>query len=250
VLLNTKLTFTPADMVEVYPARFPNLYKGNQMMVVGRYSQPAEILTTLSGNAYSSAVDYQYTINLSDTFQAEMLFLTKLWARGKIDFLMEQYYLNMDNIAIKDSIREEVISISLNYGVMSIFTSFQGSNPDDGDDYGGGITTGVEYDVYYPGSGTPSEPGNEFISVKALYPNPATSHFTLVLEPKSSLSGLLTLELLDARGNMIQTQRQPVWGSTPYRFSFDVHELNLKSGVYFLVIHFHNKTITCRIVVR
>ncbi len=248
VLINTVITYSPDLMTETYPKVLPNLYKGKQLMVVGRYSQPDEVITQLSGNSYNNNVEYDYGIQLADTFNNNMQFLTKLWARGKIDFLTEQYYLNMNNIALADSLKEEVIDLSLAYGVMSIFTSFQGSSPIDDDP--GGIATNMEYDKNFPGENTPVELQNSYIAVEAVYPNPAISHFILKLETKAIANGILFLELVDSRGLSMHARQEQIKASTDYQFLFDLNELNLKNGLYLLMIRFEDTTITCRIIVR
>jgi Ca-activated chloride channel homolog len=248
VLLNTHITYSPDVMAEIYPKQLPNLYKGKQLMVVGRYTDPGQVMTQLSGNSYSNAVEYDYTIHLADTFDSNMQFLTKLWARGKIDYLTEQYYINMNELALRDSIKDEVIDLSLSYGVMSIFTSFQGSTPGDDDDYGG-ITTSLAYERDFPGPATPVELSNEYITVEALYPNPATSHFILRIASKAMATGALTIELVDSRGLTVHSMQEQIIADNNYRFLFDVNELNLKSGIYLVLVRFQGTVITCRIVI-
>jgi len=248
VLLNTVISYSPEIITETYPKILPNLYKGKQLMVVGRYNDPENVLTKLSGNSYNTAVEYEYGIELSDTFNTNMQFLTKLWARGKINHLTEQYYLNMNNVALMDSLKEEVIDLSLSYGVMSIFTSFQGSDPIDDDP--GGIAINVEYDKNFPGSNSKTKPGNEFITVESLYPNPATSHFMLKIESKATANGMLSIELVDSRGVSVHSTQKQITAQTDYRFLFDVQELNLKSGVYIIILRFQDTTLTYRIVIR
>lgn len=246
VLLNTQISYSPDVMTEMYPKILPNLYKGKQMMVVGRYSNPGEVLTQLSGNSYNNPVAYDYNIQLTDTFDTQMQFLTKLWAKGKIDYLTEQYYLNMNNTHLMDSIKEEVIDISLSYGVMSIFTSFQGN---DGDDEDPGDATFVEYDKNLPGSGS-SDLSNEYVTVENLYPNPATSHFILKLTSKTAATGILSLELTDSRGVQVHSKQERITSHNDYRFVFDVQQLKLKSGFYLLTIRFQGSAITCQVIIR
>jgi Ca-activated chloride channel homolog len=248
VLLNTVITYFPDILTETYPKTLPNLYKGKQLMVVGRYNDPGDVLAQLSGNSYNDSVGYEYGIHLADTFNTNMQFLTKLWARGKIDHLTEQYYLNMNNNALMDSLKKEVIDLSLTYGVMSIFTSFQGSNPVDDDP--GDITTTIEYDKNLPGSNSQDYPANEFIAVESLYPNPATSHFILKVQSKATANGILSLELVDSRGLSVHSRQMQITANNEYRLVFDVHQLNLKSGVYILILRFQDTTLTCRIVIR
>jgi len=247
VLLNTQITYSPDVLSEIYPKILPNLYKGKQMMVVGRYSDPEQVATQLSGNSYNNPVAYDYNIQLADTFDTQFQFLTKLWAKGKIDYLTEQYYLNMNNPTIMDSIQEEVIDISLGYGVMSIFTSLQGTGGNDEEDPGD--ATFVEYERNYPGSES-TDLSNEHLTIKSLYPNPATTHFILKLTSKSVTNGIVSLELTDPRGVRVHTRQEKITAHSNYRFIFDVNQLNLKSGMYLLTVRYQDTTITCQVIIR
>ena len=68
VLLNSTLTFSPPVVNEVYPTKLPNLYKGQQMLVSGRYEQAAHpLMITLGGLAFGKHVQYDYKLDLSDS---------------------------------------------------------------------------------------------------------------------------------------------------------------------------------------
>ena len=43
VLLNTSISFDPQYLTQIFPDPLPNLYKGQQMIVSGRYSTPGNI---------------------------------------------------------------------------------------------------------------------------------------------------------------------------------------------------------------
>lgn len=67
VLLNTSISFDPQYLNQIFPNPLPNLYKGQQMIVSGRYSNPGNINITLSGEAFGQNVQYNYPVTLADS---------------------------------------------------------------------------------------------------------------------------------------------------------------------------------------
>ncbi len=226
VLLNTEVTFVPAIINELYPSQLPNLYKGLQMILVGRYQEAADLTATITGNAYSSSVEYIYYPELSDTANNQYQFLTKLWAKKKIEDLLIEYYLNLDNTSLAESIKEDIIDISLDYGVISPFTSFTG---------GGGDITGIFIE-------TPNiaEEDNKLFSIKSIYPNPCSEIVEIVFEVKMPVNGLAYIKLIDASGRTVFSDSKPVNGINIYRYVLDINELyDIHSGLYYFLIEFN-----------
>ncbi|MBN1950954.1 MAG: VWA domain-containing protein [Bacteroidales bacterium] len=141
VLLQTSMTFSPDIVTEIYPGQLPNLYIGQQMIVSGRYSESAESVATLAGKAFGIDVEYSYNPNLASEYREEYLFLMKLWAKQKIETLLAEYYKNQYAPSMADPLKEEIINLSISYGVISPFTSYQGY--DDGA-YDSGFLTALE----------------------------------------------------------------------------------------------------------
>lgn len=123
VLLNTQIEFDPPLISETWPSPLPNLYKGQQLILSGRYEQPGAVTMHLTGNAFNTPVSYQYNLDLSATQVPQYQFLPKLWAKSKIEALTTQYYISSDT-----NLLHTISDISECYGVISDFTSFQ-NNP-------------------------------------------------------------------------------------------------------------------------
>jgi Ca-activated chloride channel family protein len=241
VLLNTNIAFSPSIIRELYPVRLPNLYKGQQMVLVGRYIEPDTLKTKLTGNAYANDVEYTYTTNLSDSNDIKMQFLTKIWAKSKIDYLMDLYYVNSNYSHIADSIKSEVIKLSIDYGVFSPFTSFQGGNGGDG---GGSTGFATEY-LTRNNNKTPSE----HIEIKSLFPNPCKYFTNLKFITKNDTEGKLTIDLVNAKGQLIFTRNDYVHSNSNYNLNLDFVNFNLKKGVYYIVIKYKTETISSKIVI-
>lgn len=126
VLINTSITFQPTDAISsIYPNPIPNLYKGQQLILSGRYSNPEDINITLTGNAFNLPVSYDFPISLADSNVVEQSFLPKIWAKQKIDALSLDYLISNSN-SEQENIQNEIDNLSICYSVVSVaFTSFE-----------------------------------------------------------------------------------------------------------------------------
>lgn len=124
VLLNTQIQFEPNIIGEIFPNPLPNLYKGQQLILTGRYNVPQDITVTLSGNAFNTDVSYTYDVSLSDVVDSNFAFLPKLWAKAKIENLQFLYYSLPSGSSEAESAQALIEDISLCYQVLSNFTSF------------------------------------------------------------------------------------------------------------------------------
>jgi len=125
VLADTVLTIDGADNVDAvealdtYPIVLPDIFRGTQLLVLGRYRGEGEALITVSGNA--AGVPTAYTTQ--QTFPASSLentFLPRLWAGRKISYLLNQIRLYGEN----DELVDAVVSLSRRYGIITPYTSF------------------------------------------------------------------------------------------------------------------------------
>ncbi len=124
VLLNTQISFSPQNIRQVFPDPLPNLYKGQQMIVSGRYTEPVPVTVTLSGDAFGQAIEYNYNLVPADSAVESYRFLTKVWAKAKIEYLLIQYYTQDPGSPEEETIKQQIIDLSIGYGVLSPFTDF------------------------------------------------------------------------------------------------------------------------------
>ncbi len=183
VLLNTSMTFSPDIVHQLFPDPLPNLYKGHQLVVVGRYFEPGVVNVTFTGEKYGAIVNYEYTFELTDSTIEQNTFLTKLWAIEKINNLMNEYYSYEPLSPEADSIQYFVTTLSICYSVVSPFTSFN-------DNTGTGAVSISEYEEVDT-------------KLKAInYPNPFRNSTTIqFLAP--ALNQIVSCVILDINGNII-----------------------------------------------
>ncbi|NUQ61831.1 MAG: VWA domain-containing protein [Pirellulales bacterium] len=106
------------DVAETYPSRIPELWAGRPVILFGRYrgGGPAEI--RLAGVVEGEPVQWPLKVTLPENQPAHDV-LAKVWARKKIEDLMQQTFY-----AGSPAVEEEVTAIALDYRLMSQYTSF------------------------------------------------------------------------------------------------------------------------------
>ncbi len=223
VLLETKLEFSPDSLVsETVPHQLQNLYQGQQLIVSGRYYQPQNVMVTLSGKTYNQPVQYVYQMNLVDSSVQKFQFLTKIWAKQKIEDLLIQYYSLDENDPQALVIKEEIIGISVNFGVLSPFTSLSG---DDG-------ATAIE--EISTKTTTP-----QAFELLGNFPNPFNPSTTIQFKVNINWHRLVVLKIYNSVGQLVKILTIHVNGPGVYRLTWDGTGLTgqpLPSGNYFYLI--------------
>lgn len=226
VLLNTEMTFSPQVFQEIYPQKLPNLYIGQQMIVSGRYTEAVPVTVTLSGEAFGQPVEYQYEMNPADSTIDKNKFLTKIWAKQKIEDLLIEYYKLEEDSPEALLIREEIVGISLNYGVLTPFTSFSGSDP-----------TGLEEDL----SIAESREHPQAYELLGNYPNPFNPVTTISFRVNTNLHGTVHLKIYNSLGQIIRIMTMTISGPGTYQIAWDGlidSGSAATSGNYFYIIDF------------
>lgn len=124
VLTDIKVSFQNMKVEEIYPRRMPDLFKGQQIVLFGRYmveegnwTPDRDILVT--GRLAGKEVSFPYTLS----FPAESSrndFLPRVWAGRKVGHLMGEVKRNGQT---KEQI-DEIVRLAKQYGIVTPYTSF------------------------------------------------------------------------------------------------------------------------------
>ena len=227
VLLNTQITFSVPIVRQLYPGSLPSLYKGQQMIVAGRYDEAVPLEVTLSGTAFGQPVSFSYDLALADSNATAYQFLPKIWAKLKIEHLY-LHYLGLDAFSPEAlAIREEIVQVSLAYGVISAFTSFQGGTEDPDDD--DGAATAVEADDLPPLA----------FELLGNYPNPFRERTRICFRMDEVKPQTVTIKIFDALGRLVRVLLVQVTGPGQYEVVWDGRTdagMPAPSGTYFYLI--------------
>ena len=119
VLSDLALDMSSIDAYDLYPRKLPDLFKGTQLVVMGRYRKPGDAKVVLTGyvNGEKRTFDYGTTAPRVDTTDD---FIPRLWAIRKVGFLLEEIRLRGE----KPELRDEVLALGKKFGIVTPYTSF------------------------------------------------------------------------------------------------------------------------------
>jgi Ca-activated chloride channel family protein len=127
VLTNLRLDLGAVRTDLVYPRALPDLFKGTQLALVGRYRNAQElrdVTIRLTGNA-SPTHTYTYPGARFPLRDERHEFLPRLWATRRVGWLMEQIRTHGENRELVD----EVTDLGTRFGIVTPYTSFLALEP-------------------------------------------------------------------------------------------------------------------------
>ncbi len=120
VLSDVMLMFDGVRVGELYPKELPDLFKGSQLILLGRYEDGGDAVIRLKGNVGDESREYVYELGFPSRNPGND-FIPRLWATRKIGYLLDQIRLSgREDRELVDSI----INLSVEYGIMTPYTSF------------------------------------------------------------------------------------------------------------------------------
>jgi uncharacterized protein YegL len=121
VLSGVQVSFGESGARQVLPSKVPVLFKGSEIMMVGRYKNGGKHTFTIAGTLAGQPVKYTCEVDLpTATGEVSAEFLAPLWAARQIGYLLQEIRLRGAN---KELI-EEVVRLSKQYGIVTEYTEF------------------------------------------------------------------------------------------------------------------------------
>jgi len=120
VLANPVLRVTGgARISKMYPQSLPDLFKGGQLIVVGRYTgdgaAAVEIEGTVNGHSRKFEQDVKFAADSPETE-----FIPRLWATRRVGYLLDEIRLHGENAELRD----EVTQLARRYGIVTPYTAY------------------------------------------------------------------------------------------------------------------------------
>jgi Ca-activated chloride channel family protein len=123
VLTDLQLDMGGARTDLIYPRGIPDLFRGSQVTLIGRYSNEADLKAMqlkLSGKSGGAVRSYTYA-NLSFPLRTDANdYLPRLWATRRVGWLMEQVRSNGE----QKELRDEIVDLGTRYGIVTPYTSY------------------------------------------------------------------------------------------------------------------------------
>jgi Ca-activated chloride channel family protein len=104
---------------DTYPQILPDLFKGSQLILIGKYTGDGPVTVTLTGKVEKKERTFKLEkqkLERSDSYG----FFPRLWATRRVGYLLEEIRLNGE----KDELVQEVKKLGLKFGIVTPYTSY------------------------------------------------------------------------------------------------------------------------------
>lgn len=119
-LANVKVTFPEGVRVtKLYPSPLPDLFKGEQLVLAGRFAGEAKGKLSIEGSVAGEARKFSYDVNFSRDAR-EHDFIPRLWATRRVGYLLDEIRLRGENAELKD----EVTELARKYSIVTPYTAW------------------------------------------------------------------------------------------------------------------------------
>ena len=124
VLSDVSFKFGSVTTAMMYPDMLPDLYKGSQLVMVGRYRGSGTVRAAMEGILNGKRVSLPFDATFPEKATADA-FVARLWAQRRIDFLLAQNRLNGES----EEARTEVIALSKQFQILTPYTAMVAAQP-------------------------------------------------------------------------------------------------------------------------
>lgn len=170
VLADIEIDFgAEVQIEETYPYPLPDLFAGEQLVVVGRYREGATVEVSLAGQVNGDARLYSYPGRELAVAGGDP-FVARLWATRKIGHLLAE----IRRSGPAEELIEAITDLSLRYGVITPYTAYLVLEPD-------AIPTAQGEEIILPGVSADAE---------ALHARGATAAADLAAAPAAGESAV------------------------------------------------------------
>jgi len=120
VLANPTIKFT-ADVrvTKLYPSPLPDLFRGDQIVLAGRYSGKGDSAIILEGTVNGVTRKFTYEVNFPRS-NDDHDFIPRLWATRRVGYLLDEIRLRGENAELRD----EVTELARKYGIVTPYTAY------------------------------------------------------------------------------------------------------------------------------
>ena len=119
LLADLKLEIRGIETRDVYPRTLPDLFRGSQLILVGKYRGGGPVTLTLTGTVGKE--ERRFVLDRQPSAgDAANDFLPRVWATRRIGYLLEEIRLHGSAPELVDEVRK----LGLTFGIVTPYTSF------------------------------------------------------------------------------------------------------------------------------
>lgn len=119
VMANLEVSFSNVRVTRMEPKVMPDLFKGDQLQVLGRYSGDGDSAITLEGMVNGKAVRLVYE-GAFPKMDTDHTFIPRLWATRRVGWLLDEIRLRGES----KELRDEVTDLARRYGIVTPYTAY------------------------------------------------------------------------------------------------------------------------------
>ena len=120
VLANPTIKFTgDVRVTKLYPSPLPDLFRGDQLVLVGRYTGSGASAVVLEGTVAGAKRQFTYEVTFP-RHSDENEFIPRLWATRRVGYLLDEIRLHGENAELRD----EVTELARQYGIVTPYTAY------------------------------------------------------------------------------------------------------------------------------
>jgi Ca-activated chloride channel family protein len=123
LLTDISIDWAGLPVTDVYPKRIPDLFSAKPVVLSGRYTGGGRGVIRLRGKMSGRDFVREIPVELPET-EARHDVLASLWARARVDDLMRQDYVGVQQGKPRADLKETIMQLGVEYRLMTQFTSF------------------------------------------------------------------------------------------------------------------------------
>ena len=119
VLGDLAVSVDKMTLKQMHPAKLPDLFSGDQILLFGRYEGSGHVAIRLTGRVNGKKREFVYEATFPES-SPDNGFIPRLWATRRVGYLLDEIRLHGEIAELKD----EVLRLSREYGIMTPYTSY------------------------------------------------------------------------------------------------------------------------------
>src|SRR4029078_10202906 len=104
---------------KMYPADLPDLLRGDQVVIAGRYSGAGDVEAKLTGNVSGREQTFSYKLHFDDRKTTDD-YVPRLWATRRVGFLLDEIRIHGETAELRD----ETTELARKYGIVTPYTAY------------------------------------------------------------------------------------------------------------------------------
>ncbi|QDT43997.1 von Willebrand factor type A domain protein [Gimesia alba] len=124
IMADVSIDFAGAIVTDVYPRHVKDLFKGEQLLIYGRYTGSGSKTVRVTGTVNGARVTQSYQLEFPrKSADDKNSFVPRLWAGQKVDYLIAQIR-NSGQAKPDQELVDEITLLAKQHGIVTPYTSF------------------------------------------------------------------------------------------------------------------------------